>query len=183
MKDSIDLAEKLIRKFGGKDRGTPNDRITVNTAQVYFFVFLNEISYRHSKRWHLFELKIRPKQRHLSICVNRHWHPASSTKEHYKCCFIVLRFDYFYRISIFVGVLHSKSYSTTYWENFESPSAKRSIVTWLVFWLRTNYGFQKSTTSCKYALQRLWQFEIFVLGGQQFNYAGFDYSITILKIF
>jgi hypothetical protein len=35
-KDSIDIAEKLVRKFGSKDRGTLNDRITVNTAQVCF---------------------------------------------------------------------------------------------------------------------------------------------------
>jgi hypothetical protein len=33
-KDSIEIADKLIRKFGSKDRNTPNDRITVNTASV-----------------------------------------------------------------------------------------------------------------------------------------------------
>lgn len=34
-KDSIELADKLVRKFSGKDRNNLNDKVTVNTAQVY----------------------------------------------------------------------------------------------------------------------------------------------------
>ncbi|KAI6183216.1 hypothetical protein M3Y97_00465100 [Aphelenchoides bicaudatus] len=33
-KDSIELADKIVRKFGGKDRNNLNDKITVNTAQA-----------------------------------------------------------------------------------------------------------------------------------------------------